>query len=238
MPAECFGLVGGLGVGAAIHYYREIARAHDIAQTPLDLVMVHADLRRMTGWAEAGDARSMAQYLAGLVGRMKDAGATFAALPAVTPHLSIADLLPLSPLPLVNMLQVVDDSLRSRGFRRIALFGTRFTVNSSMFGALTGVDVVSPRPEEVDAIHETYYRLASTGIGGAAERDGLTRLADALIRRESLDGILLAGTDLALLFDESNTPFPHLDCARAHLDAILETMRRGLAPTVRSRAVQ
>jgi aspartate racemase len=225
MPENCFGLVGGLGVGAAIHYYRELAKAHDKLRVPLNLAMVHADISRMMQWAGAGDAKSMAQYVAGILARLKAAGATFAALPAVTPHLCISELQPISPLPFVNMLEVVNDSLRSSGFHRVALFGTRFTVDSAMFGALTAVEVAPPRPQEVDYIHNVYVQLASTGAGGNTERDGLTRMADALIQRESLDAIILAGTDLALIFDESNITFPHVDCARVHLDAILRSMQ-------------
>jgi aspartate racemase len=123
------------------------------------------------------------------------------------------------------MLEVVNDSLRSSGFHRVALFGTRFTVDSAMFGALTAVEVVRPRPQEVDYIHNAYFQLASTGVGGNAEREGLARMADTLIQRDSLDAIILAGTDLALIFDESNITFPHVDCARVHLDAILRWMQ-------------
>ena len=67
------------------------------------------------------------------------AGATFAAIPAVMPHLCFSELLPISPLPLVNLLEIVNHSVQSSGFRRVALFGMRFTVESSMFGALNGV---------------------------------------------------------------------------------------------------
>jgi len=224
MSRQCFGLVGGLGVGAAIHYYRELARAHEAAHVPLDLMMVHADMRRMVRWAEAGDARSMAQYVAGLIERMKAAGATFAALPAVTPHLCISELLPISPLPLVNLLETVHDAIRSSGFRRVALFGTRFTVESGMFGAVTTAEVAKPRPDEIEEIHRIYFELASTGAGGDAERQALTRLAGTLMRRDAVDAIVMAGTDLALIFDESNTPFPHVDCARVHIERIRRTM--------------
>jgi aspartate racemase len=224
MADNCFGLIGGLGVGAAVHYYRGLAKAHESLHVPMDLVMVHADMARLIRWAETGDARSMAAYLAGLIARLKSAGATFAAIPAVTPHLCISELLSISPLTLVNLLEVVNESVQASGYRRVALFGTRFTVESAMFGALAGVDVVRPQPQEVEYVHSTYFRLASTGSGGDAEREGLTRLAETLMRRDGVEAILLAGTDLALIFDESNTSFPHVDCARVHLDAILRVM--------------
>jgi aspartate racemase len=125
---------------------------------------------------------------------------------------------------LVNLLEAVSDSVRSSGFRRVTLFGTRFTVDSAMFGALTAVEVVRPQPHEVDYIHKVYFQLASTGVGGDPERDGLTSLAKTLIQRDSRDAIILAGTDLALIFDESNITFPHVDCARVHLAGILRRM--------------
>jgi aspartate racemase len=225
MPQECFGLIGGLGVGAAIHYYRELAKAHDALRIPMNVIMIHADMARMIQWAEAGDAKSMARYVAGLIAQLRAAGASFAALPAVTPHLCFSELQPISPLPLVNMLETVNEAVRSSGFRRVALFGTRFTVETAMFGALTNAEVVTPRPEEIDFIHRTYFQLASTGAAGNQEREGLTNLAEALMHRVGVDAIVLAGTDLALIFDESNTPFPHIDCARAHLDKILGKMR-------------
>ncbi|HEV3196773.1 MAG TPA: hypothetical protein VGZ73_02675, partial [Bryobacteraceae bacterium] len=59
MSEKCFGLIGGLGVGAAIHYYRELAKAHDKLHLPMNLAMVHADMARMVRWAETGDAKSM-----------------------------------------------------------------------------------------------------------------------------------------------------------------------------------
>ena len=35
---------------------------------------------------------------------------------------------------------------------------------------------------------------------------------------------MLAGTDLSLLFDETNITFPYVDCAALHLSAILQDL--------------
>jgi aspartate racemase len=69
-------------------------------------------------------------------------------------------------------------------------------------------------------------QLVSAGAGSDEQRTGLSRLAQQLIKREGVDAVILAGTDLALIFNESNTDFPHIDCARLHLGAIA---RRALA---------
>jgi aspartate racemase len=221
-PGRCIGLIGGLGVGATVLYYQELAKAHAGRGRVLNLVMAHADVNRVLGAAQMGDEDGLAEYLAGLIGRLASAGAEFAAIPAVTPHICIVELLKLSRLPIVNPVEQLQRELEARGWRRVALFGTRFTMESGMFGLLRGVEVVTPAAGEIDFVHQTYLQIVSAGAGSEEQRRGLSRLAQELIERDGVDAVILAGTELALLFNETNTDFPHLDCARLHVDAILQ----------------
>ena len=107
---------------------------------------------------------------------------------------------------------------------RVALFGTRFTIDSAMFGALGAVDVVRPRDDEVDTIHRIYLELATEGRTSADNEDKLRDLARSLERREGVEAIVLAGTDLNLVFNETNAGFPAVDCAAAHIEAIVAQM--------------
>jgi aspartate/glutamate racemase len=52
----------------------------------------------------------------------------------------------------------------------------------------------------------------------------LTALANTLLRRDAVEAIVFAGTDLSLLFTDANTEFPYLDCAALHLQAILKLL--------------
>lgn len=215
------GLLGGLGVGAAIHYYRELAAAHDDVRRPMNLAMVHASISRATNYAARGDREGLATYLAGLLERLKAAGATFGVLPAVTPHLCIDELQAIAPIPVIDLTKVVSDHLQERKLSRVALFGTRFVVESDMYGRLHGVDVVRPHESELAFIHDAYTQLAHSGQTSAEHRERFISLADTLQRRDGVEAIVLAGTDFALMFDAATTPFPHVDCSRAHIDVIM-----------------
>jgi aspartate racemase len=219
---RCIGLIGGLGVGATVHFYRELAQAHAQRGRVLNLVMAHADVNRVLGAAQAGDKAGLAEYLAALIGRVTSAGAEFAAIPAVTPHICIAELLKVSPLPIVNPVEELQREIEARGLRRVALFGTRFTIESGLFGLLQGVEMVAPAAAEIDLVHQTYLQLVSAGTGSDEQRENLSRLARALIQRHGVEAVILAGTELALVFNESNTDFPHIDCGRLHLNAITQ----------------
>ena len=95
-------------------------------------------------------------------------------------------------------------------------------------GPASGVDIVKPRPDEIDFIGRAYQRILDTQDGNEADTAGLRRIAADLQRRDGVEAILLAGTDLAVIFDEETAGFPAIDVARLHIDAIVERLMRNL----------
>jgi len=221
---RCLGLVGGLGVGAAIHYYRNLAKAHAAQGRALDLTMAHAETDRVYEYLQAKDRMGLAEYLNGLITRLKAAGAEFAVIPAVTPHFCIRELEGISPLPILSIFEPLVEELQARNIKRLAVFGTRFVIESGLFGLAGGVEFCRVMPEELKYIHATYTELARQGKGTNEQVVGLTKLAHTLMQREKVDAVLLGGTDLSLLFDESNTDFPFVDCAELHIRRIAGAM--------------
>lgn len=228
--ARCLGLIGGLGVGATVHYYQALAKAHEAHGSVLNLVMVHADMQRVLKDAAVGETARLAQYLAGLIRRMASASAELAVIPAVTPHICSRELVTLSPIPVINLIEAMAAETQAKGFQRVSMFGTRFAIESRMFGQMPQVEIVLPRADEISLIHGTYLQMANEGRGTKEQYERLRGLAFQLIERERLDAILLAGTDLSLVFNELNTDFPHIDGTQVHLDAIMRKLLVGIPP--------
>jgi aspartate racemase len=217
------GIVGGLGVGATVHYYEKIAAACKARGVVPDLVIVHADVDCGQSLIRAGKLDELARYLAGFIERMAQAGAETAVLPAVTPHICIKELAPLLRIPLLNIVDVLTAELKRRKAKRIALMGSVFTVQGSLWGQLAGVEIVKPQPDEIAFIGQAYQRILDDTTA-ATDADELRRIAANLQRRDGVETILLAGTDLAAMFDEETAGFPCLDVARLHIDAIVDRL--------------
>jgi aspartate racemase len=224
----CVGIVGGLGVGATVHYYEKITAACKTRGVIPDLVIVHADVDRGQGFVRDGKLDALADYLASFIDRLGAAGAKAAVLPAVTPHICIDELAARIRLPLINIVESIGTELRARRLRRVALFGTTFTMEGSLWGQLQsaapGVEIVKPRPDEIAFVGKAYQRILDTQTGDADDTAGLRRIAADLQRRDGVEAILLAGTDLAVIFDEATAGFPCIDVARVHIDAIVERL--------------
>jgi aspartate racemase len=220
----CVGVIGGLGVGATVHYYDKITAACKARGVSPDLVIAHADVDYGQDLVRAGKLDELAGYLASFIRRMARAGAAAAAIPAVTPHICIAQLTKLTPLPLINIVDPIAAELRARKIRRVALFGTTFTMEGSLWGQLADAEIVKPQPDEIAFVGQAYQRILDSQKADAGDARSLRRIAADLQRRDGVEAILLAGTDLAVMFDETTAGFPAIDVARLHIDAIVETL--------------
>ncbi|HEY1474171.1 MAG TPA: aspartate/glutamate racemase family protein [Pseudolabrys sp.] len=220
---RCLGLIGGLGPGATIHYYRELIAALESQGRVPRLLVAQADIGRVYAAVAAKDFDGLARYLAGLAANMAAGGAEFTAIVAATPHICAAQLIALSPIPLIDMLAEVATAVRARGFKRVALLGTRFTLETRMFGALGDVEIVMPSAAEIDTIHRNYTDIVA-GRATNAQLEELRGLAQTFVARDGAQAVLIAGTDLSGVFTDSNAGFPMLDCARVHIDAIVRQM--------------
>lgn len=217
-------------MGAAAHYYREVAAASEAHGLELDLVMVHAEVPRVVSYVQANDRAGLEAYLNGFFKRMKAAGADVAAIPSVTCHFCYKELATSAPLPLIVLFDPIAEEAARRSIKRVAIFGTQFVIESELYGAVPGLTCIRPRPEEIGQIHNIYMRVALDGRGTKEQHRDLTRLADTLMDRERLDAIVFGGTDLSLLFNAGNTSFPAIDCAALHIRAITQAILKGSSP--------
>lgn len=222
-----FGLVAGLGVGAAMFYYKALVDAHLARGLTPRLLMVHADVRFVLAQAAARQTAGLAEYLAGLLQQLARGGAEIATIPAFAPQVCAAELAAITPLPLVSLLDAIAEEVARKRFRRVAIFGARVTMETQMFGRLGNIEVAMPALEEMDVIAALYTRVAEEARASEEDFNRVRTLAHRLIERERLDGIVLAGTDFAFVFNPDNTDFPSVDGARTHVEAIM----RRIAPT-------
>lgn len=218
------GLIGGLGTNAGVHYYEQLAQRHRFSKRPFDLVLIHADLSIVLDCVNRDDRVALAHYLSGLIKSLAAAGATVAAITAVAPHICIAELDRLSPIPVIDVVRVVAAHMSTLRYKRVAVFGNRAVVESNIFGAVPECLVVPNTPENIAAIHEIYNDIALHGKrapGGDAKL--LEERADFVMAQHGAEAIILAGTDLSSFYAGSPPPYPFIDVALWHLDAIEST---------------
>src|SRR5881396_3862033 len=132
---------------------------------------------------------------------------------AFSPQICAQELAEMTPVPLVSLLDVIVAEVERRNLQRLSIFGARVTMETNLFGRLQNVEVVSPSPEEIDLVANTYVRIVEEEQTSQHDYENLRVLAHTLIHRERLDAILLAGTDLSFVLIPK-IPTSHIWTAR------------------------
>ena len=224
------GIVGGLGPESTIDYYRRILEAwarHDPSSAP-SIVIDSLDVRRALRLVEH-DRPALVDYLLASLRRLAGAGASFGAMTANTPHIVFDELAALSPVPLLSIVEVCASEARRRGLRRLALLGTRFTMEAPFYPevfARHGVAVVVPDEADRTWVHERYVGELLKGDFRDGTREQFVTLVGRLKEGAGVDGVVLGGTELPLLLPSpAIAGLPALDTTALHVTAIVERLR-------------
>jgi aspartate racemase len=224
------GLIGGLGPETTIDYYRRIVAAWQAADptSAPPLIIDSIDVQKVFRLV-ADDREALAAYLSESVERLASAGADVAAITANMPHLVFDEVRARSRIPLISIIATCADEAHRRGLRRVALLGTRFTMEASMYPdglRRHDIDVVIPSEGERAFIHHHYVDEMIKGVFRDDVRIRVVSIVARLRDDEHVDGVILGGTELTLLL-----PFgaiagvPVLNTTAIHVDAIMARLR-------------
>ena len=91
--------------------------------------------------------------------------------------------------------------------------------------AREGIELVVPEPKDQDYIHEKYFAELVPGIFLPETRENLLAIADRMKDKMDIEGVLLAGTELALILrGESHNGVALLDTGKIHCQAAVNEM--------------
>src|SRR5882762_4282792 len=133
---KTLGIIGGLGPESTLDYYQRIIalfRERTGNRHYPEFVIVNVDLRKGLDFMDANDLSGMANYLLESIDKLARAGADFGIISANTPHIVFDDVAPKSPIPLISIVEATCAAARSREMRRLALFGTRYTMQATFY---------------------------------------------------------------------------------------------------------
>jgi aspartate racemase len=228
------GIVGGLGPESTIDYYRRILEAwerYDSSTAP-SIVIDSLDVRRALHLVGT-DRAALTEYLLASLRRLSGAGVDFAAMTANTPHIVFDELAARSPVPLVSIVEACADEARRRGLGRLALLGTRFTMEASFYPTVCvrhGIVVVTPKEADRTWIHERYVGELLKGQFRDDTREQFVSLVSHLRDEEGIDGVILGGTELPLLLPTAViAEVPALDTTALHVAAIVSRLHHASA---------
>ncbi|SKA35656.1 aspartate racemase [Enhydrobacter aerosaccus] len=179
-----------------------------------------------------GDWPAVGELMLRSAEKLARVGAQFVICPDNTIHQALPFIEARSPIPWLHIADSVAAEAVARGFRRIAITGTRWLTDSEVYPqklSARSLEWVRPTVPERDEINRIIMDELVRGIfkpeGIAYFQKVIGRLKD----EEGCDAVVLGCTEIPLILNDTNAPLPTLDSTRLLARAAIRRAIEGQA---------
>ena len=165
---------------------------------------------------DRGDLAAVNAHLRRTCQRLADAGCDFFVCPDNTAHIALDAAAGSYPLPHLHIADIVARQAKADGRARVALLGTRWTMEGPAYPAAfarAGVGLQAPEPDERATIARVILEELCQGVITDVSRAAYVSIIERM-KRDGCDAVALSCTEIPLLVTPDVSPLPTLDSTR------------------------
>ncbi len=218
---KTIGLIGGMSWESTIPYYRIINEEVSKSLGGLHsarIVMYSVDFEEFNKCLEAEDWNRIADMLGEAARRLQGFGADFILICTNTMHKVAQIIQKKISVPIVHIADATGDEIIKRGFGRVALLGTKFTMTQEFYTKRLrerGLDIIVPEQDDITVINDIIFKELCAGIFREESRqkykDIIKRMQD-----KGAEAVIFGCTEIGLLLDQNDCEIPVLDTTVIH----------------------
>ena len=230
---KVIGLIGGMSWESTAEYYRIINETvkerlggHHSAKILLYSVNFGelVELQRAGRWAEA------TEFICEAARRVELGGADCILICTNTMHKMAAEVQRAVIIPLLHIADATAMEIKKKGFRRVALLGTKYTMEEEFYkGRLRtkyGFRVLIPSEEDRNIINQIIYDELCLGKVEVESKKLFVQVIGGL-ENQGAEGVILGCTEISLLIKGEDTPLELFDTTAIHAQAAVDFALKG-----------
>jgi len=230
---KTIGMIGGMSWESSLVYYRFINEA--VKERLGDLhsaksLMYSVDFAEIEVLQREGRWQDATRVMIEAARAVEAGGADFLIICTNTMHKMADEVQASITIPLLHIADATAEAIQARGYRRIGLLGTRFTMEQDFYrGQLVekyGLDVLIPESADREIVHRVIYDELVLGKIEPASKAEYLRII-ATLGQAGAEGIILGCTEIGLLVSQADCSLPLFDTTRIHALAAVEYALQG-----------
>jgi len=159
---------------------------------------------------------------------LEKSGVDYIAIASNTPHIVFDQLAEKAKVPLISIVEETCKVIASNKLKRLGLFGTKSTMISGFYNKVAGrygIEIKTPSPDKQDYIHGKYMSELVFNKIIPETKEQLIRIIQELKKKESIEGLILGGTELPLILKQSDfKDITIFDTTKIHVESIVTKM--------------
>lgn len=222
------GLIGGTGYESSLIYYRELnsrlvaaSGNTEFPEITLDSVNLYK-IFRLIGEEKYAE---LTDYVNEKLQHLEQCGVDILALTAATMHIIYDTLAEGTSLPLISIPQAAAKYAVSKGYKRVGLLGTIFTMEKDYLSKAftqSGIAVFTPEAADRQIVNDIIANELEFGIVKEVSTQRLLDIVKEMQANHKIDALILGCTELPLAISDTNSSVPCLDIMAIHIDELVK----------------
>jgi aspartate racemase len=222
---KTIGLIGGMSWESSLEYYRilnETVKQRLGGFHSAECVLYSVDFEEIERLQHQDDWDALGRVMIHAAQKVERAGADFLLLCTNTMHYVAEEVGEAVRIPLLHIVDVTADAIKTNGQSKVGLLGTKFTMERDFYKQRLlqqhNIDVIIPDDSERDEIHRILYSELCLGEIKASSRETFYTVIEKLISRGA-QGVILGCTEIPLIVKQSDYETPLFDTTTLHAEA-------------------
>ncbi|NJL36228.1 MAG: aspartate/glutamate racemase family protein [Leptolyngbyaceae cyanobacterium RM2_2_4] len=230
---KTIGLIGGLSWESTVEYYRllnESVKAKLGGLHSAKILLYSFDFAEIEALQHQGDWDQATELMIEAAQKLETGKADCVLICSNTMH-KMADAVQANiNIPLLHIADPTAKKIVARGFYKIGLLGTRFTMEQEFYkGRLTdkyGLEVVIPNQQDVELVHNIIYQELCLGKVESVSKNCYKQIIETLVS-QGAEAIVLGCTEIMLLVQQADSAVPLFDTTAIHAEAAVDYAIQG-----------
>lgn len=221
------GLVGGTGPESTLMYYKELNTQIDEitgGKNMPELTIESVNFRKTWDLVSQGKNQELAEYLSEKVNNLAKAGAEIISLTAGTMHIVFDEIEKNTKTSLVSIPKAVCEEILLRGYQRVGLLGTIFTMEQDFMKKdmlQAGIEVIVPDKADRELIAKRIFEELELGIVKESTLQEFKHIIQKMAQEQGIEAVILGCTELPLILNDANCCLPCLDSVAIHIKKLI-----------------
>ena len=218
---KTIGLIGGMSWESTIPYYKIINEEISKKLGGLHsakIVMYSVDFDELNECLNTENWDKIADILGEAAKKLQDFGADFILICTNTMHKVAPIVKEQIDVPIVHIADATADEIIKRGFKKVALLGTKFTMTQEFYTKRLrerGLEVMIPEQDEITTVNDVIFKELCAGKFREESRQAYKDIIKRL-QNKGAEAVIFGCTEIGLLLDQKDCEIPVLDTTVIH----------------------
>ena len=221
-------MIGGMSWESSLEYYRIVNETIKIRLGGFHsakCILYSVDFEEVERLQHLGDWDELTRLMIDAARRLEGAGADFLIICTNTMHKMADEVQEVIRIPILHIVDVTAEAIRTNEEKRVGLLGTKFTMEQDFYkGRLRdkhGLEVLIPGEEERQVVHDILYSELCLGEIKELSKGKFKNIIQNLVDRGA-QGVILGCTEIPLIVSQVDYAIPVYDTTTLHAQAAVD----------------